>query len=59
MDLVEPVPAEFQSSVPLLSGHGLLMPLRQTNPILPQVQTYHVPISAPISPYLLPDAWMI
>lgn len=59
MDLVEPMPAEFQSSAPLLSGHGLRIPLRQTNLISPQVQTYHVSTSAPISPSLLPKAWMI
>lgn len=51
--LAEAVSTESQSCVSLLAGHGVLCPLRQTNFVLPQVQT-HVSISTPVSSYILP-----
>lgn len=52
--LAEPVPAESQSCVSLLAGHGVLSLLRQANFILPQVQTQHVSISTPVFTQVLP-----
>ena len=55
VELAEPVPAESQSCVSLLAGHGVLSPLRQgTCPRFKPIMPPSLPQSFPMD---FPNAW--